>query len=55
MQQNSIQRKISFADNQEAIAILGRNDENFRIIQKILPADLPAGEMKLLSVAARRK
>lgn len=32
MQQNSTQRKISFADNQEAIAVLGRNDENFRII-----------------------
>ena len=32
MQQNAAQIKINFADNQEAIAILGRNDENFRII-----------------------
>jgi len=32
LQQNSAEKKIIFADNQEAISILGRNDENFQII-----------------------
>lgn len=32
MQQAEVQRKIGFTDHQEAIAVLGRNDENIRII-----------------------
>lgn len=34
MQQHTVEKCICLADNQEAIAILGRNDENLRIISE---------------------
>ena len=40
MHQGEREQRISFADHQEAIAVLGRNDENFRIVAQCFAAHL---------------
>lgn len=40
MHQGEREQRISFADHQEAIAVLGRNDENFRIVAQSFAAHL---------------